>query len=91
MKKVIFTLFALMISVSTFAQFERDTYYINTSFSKVGLSFSGQSKLSLAGTATAGQASAGVYCWGWPSLLHSAEWYLFGRKWKICTLKFQKH
>lgn len=54
MKKLIFTLFALMISVSTFAQFERDTYYINTSFSKVGMSFSGQSKFSLAGSATAG-------------------------------------
>ena len=54
MKKVIFTLMVLLTSVNSFAQFERDTYYVNTSVTGLGLSYSGESKLNLGLDATGG-------------------------------------
>ena len=54
MKKLIVALFAMLVSANTFAQFERDTYYVNASVTNLGLSYSGESKLNLGVNATAG-------------------------------------
>lgn len=54
MKKLIFTLFALLVSASSFAQFERDKIYINASLTGAGLSYSSATDLNLGLNATAG-------------------------------------
>lgn len=54
MKKVIFTLLVLLASVNSFAQFERDTYYINTSLTHAQLGFSGSEKFNFGVDATGG-------------------------------------
>lgn len=44
----------LLASVNSFAQFERDKYYINTSFTNLDLNYSASSKLNLGVNAAAG-------------------------------------
>lgn len=54
MKKILFTLLVLFVSVNSFAQFERDTYYLNTSVTGLDLNYTGESKLSLGVDVTGG-------------------------------------
>lgn len=54
MKKILLTLVVVLASIPAFAQFERDTYYINTSLTNFGLSYSGAEKMNFGVNATGG-------------------------------------